>query len=134
MVTSSFGGAALGVSQARAPTWGCLTLGLPCPCPGYQPSPRTHIRTLTLGLTYPCPGCQPSPPPHVRTPSAWLTCTCAGSDQAPRAAGAGLLLPWVRPECQVAMGLVCPYPGREPGLRHHVGTLDVGAALPRAHS
>lgn len=65
MVTSSFGEAALGVSQARAPfmttpsAWADLPfrwvkhechvgLGLACPCPRREPGPHLHVGTLGI--------------------------------------------------------------------------------------
>jgi len=64
MVTSSFGWAALGVSQAHAPTWGHLTLGLTCPCAMSGPSATC---------------------PHTGTPGAWAALPRAHSGtRAPR--------------------------------------------------
>jgi len=50
MVSSSFGGAALGVSQTRAPMGGHLTLGLTCPCAGSSSSPTWYWGWLALTL------------------------------------------------------------------------------------
>ena len=46
MINSSFGGAALDVSQARAPTWGHLTLGLPALALGQTHAPRGAAAAL----------------------------------------------------------------------------------------
>jgi len=45
-INSSFGRAALGVSQARAPTWGHLTLGLPALALGQTHAPRGAAAAL----------------------------------------------------------------------------------------
>jgi hypothetical protein len=50
MVSSSFGGAALGVSQTRAPMGGHLMLGLTCPCAGSSSSPTWYWGWLALTL------------------------------------------------------------------------------------
>jgi hypothetical protein len=50
MVTSSFGGAALGVSQTRVPMGGYLTLGLTCLCAGLSSSPTWYRGWLGLTL------------------------------------------------------------------------------------
>jgi hypothetical protein len=50
MVSSSFGGAALGVSQTRAPMGGHLTLGLTYPCAGSSSSPTWYWGWLALTL------------------------------------------------------------------------------------
>jgi len=48
--------------------------------------------------------------------------------------GADMPLRLARPEHHVALGLACPCPGREPGLRPHVGTPGTWAACPFTRS
>jgi len=67
MVTSSFGGAALGVSQARAPTWGHLVFRLTYPCAGSGSSATWHWAGL------PCPERELGSFPHLGTPGTWAT-------------------------------------------------------------
>jgi len=96
MVTSSFAGAALGVSQARAPMRGHLLLGLTCLALGQA---KRHVM---LGLACPCLGvsqtCSPTwgylalgLPYLGRT--AGLACHMARSDT-----WAALPMHWVRPD------------------------------------
>jgi len=56
MITSSFDGAALGVSQARAPTWGHLAPGLTCPCTGLDLTWQWGWLALCPGLIGPASG------------------------------------------------------------------------------
>jgi len=116
MVTLSFGGAALGVSRARTPTWGHLALALTCPCVMSDPIATWH------GAGLPLPWAWLSSSPHVGTLSAWAACPCAGSDPSTRWCWGCLPLPltgarpappqgdtW--PAHHVALGLACPVLG-----------------------
>jgi len=55
--TWCWGWLALGVSQARAPMWRYLALGLACPT--RELGPRPHVGHLMLGLPCLCAGLAP---------------------------------------------------------------------------
>ena len=132
MFTLSFGGVVLGASQACAPIWGHLMLGLTCSC--------ALGRKAALGLACPCPRHKQGLRPHVGTSRVWAVCPwvrsnlrvtwswalpCPGCTVRPEhhvALGLACLYPEciARPEQHVALGLVCHCLGHEPSPRLHV--------------
>jgi hypothetical protein len=120
MVSSSFGGVALGNSQPAPPCEDTSRLGCPALVLGQTRVP------LGARAACPCPRQEAGPRPHVGTPVAKVVCSCTGSDQ--RATWcwgwlaqdaqpdshakwrdlAALLVRWVRPNMALRLAYVVP--------------------------